>query len=268
MTIGGWLGAVALFLGCWLAMAGTPRAADDKGPAVPLRDDDFDRLVEQAGKVIDTSLKGKPNESAVEKARTSAIVLAAVAQYSQDPKNATRRREVREVALKVAEALKDDKFAEARAAAATLAKPPAAGKAAAQVAIMDQQISLKDVMHHYASGRGGLGGEKKLDDLADNALARKTGVLPAKELNDDVIALALRSAAIGELLKDHSDDKVKKEPVAGRLEKVRGGDAQVRARAGRRGGQEGRQGRLECREQSQRQLQCLPQEIRAVKSTS
>jgi hypothetical protein len=207
-----WGAGLVLVLGCWLLTGDRPRAADDKPPAVPLGDTDFDRLVEQTHKTIQDSLKGKPDDLAAEKARTAAIVLAAIAQYSQDAKTASRRREVREVALKVAAALKDDKFDQARADAATLTKPPAAAKAAALVPLIDQQISLKDVMHHYSGGRGGTGGEKKLDALADNAQARKTGALPAKELNDELILLALRSATIGELVKDHSDDKVKKAP--------------------------------------------------------
>jgi hypothetical protein len=207
-----WGAGLALVLGCWLVVAERPRAADDKPPAVPLSDAEFDRLVEQSGKIIQDSLKGKPNDMAVEKARTAAIVLAAIAQYSQEAKNATRRREVREVALKVAAALKDDKFEQARADATTLGKPPAAAKAAALVPIIDQQISLKDVMHHYSGGRGGTGGEKKLDDLGENVQARKTGVLPNEKLTDDLILLALKSAAVGELVKDHTDDKVKKAP--------------------------------------------------------
>jgi hypothetical protein len=207
-----WGAGLVLALGCFLVVAERPRAADDKPPAVPLSDADFDRLVDQTGKIIQDSLKGKPDDLAAEKARTAAVVLAAIAQYSQDAKNASRRREVREVALKVAAAVKDDKFDQARTDAATLAKPPAAAKAAARVPLIDQQISLTDVMHHYSGGRGGTGGEKKLDGLADNAQARKTGALPAKELNDDLVLLALRSAAIGELVKDHTDNKVKKAP--------------------------------------------------------
>jgi hypothetical protein len=210
-----WLGGLVLALGCFLLVLERPLAADNKAPAVPLSDADFDRLVDQCGKTITDALKGKPDDSGTDKARTSAMVLAALARYSEAPNNSSRRAAVREVALKVAGALKENDIDLARKHAGSLAKPPEAPKTSASGPMIGKQITFKEIMHHY-SGRsvGGTGGEKKIGDLADNKDLRKAQKLPDKELNDELILLALRSAAVGELIKEHTDAKVKKAPAA------------------------------------------------------
>jgi len=200
-------------IGLGLVMAlGLTAATEPDGPAVGLTDPEFDHLVERTVRIVRDALKDQPDEKNAEKARTAAIVIAAIAQYSQGGANAGRRATVRDAALRLAASIKAEKYADARLQAGSLAQLPADPKAKPRlVAIMDKQIELGEVMNHFASVRsGGTGAERKLDALADNPLSKKNRSLPDKELTEELRSIALRSAAVGELVKGHLNNKVKK----------------------------------------------------------
>jgi hypothetical protein len=202
---------LALVLGCWL-LAGAERngAAENREPAVPLTDADFNRLVEQSSKLIQDSLRGNPNDPAVERARTAAILVAAFAQYGPAA-DTPRRTALRDTALRLGDALKRNKLDIARKEAATLARLPADAKGKPEsVPLMDKRISLAEVMNHFAEpADGGVGLSKRLKALMKQG---RDGALPRAALNDEVALLALQLAALGELVKGHTDNKVAKKP--------------------------------------------------------
>lgn len=202
--------ALAIVLGC---LSAAPRAADDKKPDPGPVDADVSKLAEQTSQLIQTALKGDPDDAAVTKARTAAVVLAAVAQYGTP---STERAAIRDAALRVAGALRAGKLDDARKQAGELARPAANANAKKEaVPLLGKEVSFHEAMVHFAlKGAGGTDGERKLLALGNNKTARQKKEIPAKELNDDLLSLAYRAAALADLSKGHKDATVQKNPKA------------------------------------------------------
>ncbi|MBY0526124.1 MAG: cytochrome c [Gemmataceae bacterium] len=204
---------LALLLGHSLFLLDNRESTAQAGmPAVPLSDAEFAQLTEQTARLVYDALK-KPDDLAQEKARSAAVLLAAVAQYSQDAANAPRRVPVRDTAFRLSALIKAGKFDDARKLAESLPGLSADEKAkTAAVPIIMKQIEMHEAMRHFGSAKeGGNGAEKRLYDL--QTANQKTRTLPAREMKDDLMLLALRLAVTGELVKDHMDAKVKLKPA-------------------------------------------------------
>jgi hypothetical protein len=209
MTRTFWLRAGgAALLGILLAIGPAPKAAEDKA------DPDFTKLTEQTGKLIQAALKDNPDDKAQQKARTAAVVLAALAQSNANIGDKQRRATVRAAALQVADAIRNGNLDDARKQAAALAQLPAdPGAKPAEVPLLGKQVTFREAMELFdLEGAGGTGGEKKLRELCQKDTYRRKKALPEKEMNDDLLVLAYRSAALAELSAVHNDATVKKDP--------------------------------------------------------
>ncbi len=189
-----------------LATAG-PRAADDKAAAGILTDAEFTRLAEQTRLRIESALEGAPDDKVLARARTAAVLLAAVAESEHRP--ATR-----EAALQVAAALRGGKLDDARRLVPILVKPPADPKPAAGP-LLGKQASFVEVMALFAPEvRGGNGGEKKLLALTQDKQAKLKNALSNHVMTDDLLLLAVKLSVLGELSHGHKDEVVQKDPKA------------------------------------------------------
>jgi hypothetical protein len=179
---------------------------------------EFARLVEQTSKLVQTALKDRPDDQARNKARTAAVLLAAVAQSGNAGGDAKQRATVRDAALAMADAIKKDQLDDARKGAAALPKLAVNADAQAKaLPLLGTHMSFSESMKYFAPDkRGGTGGQRKLDVLGENAQAQKTGVLPRAALTNDLLLLAYTAAVAGDLSRDHNDATVKKDPKAWR----------------------------------------------------
>lgn len=198
---------LTLVAACFLMSDARVGLAQPPAAAVPLSDADFDKLVNHTRTLIQTSLKGDPNNNdAMDKAAMAARLLAALAHYSKDANNAKQRDAVRAVALKLADTIQN-KPGNALKDAEKLV-PAAVADKAAPPNLVDTQLT-RDLMRHYTTK--GIAGEAQLEKLERQA---SKGAVPAKLLNDDLLLLALKSAVAGAMLKDSTHNKVKKAPQA------------------------------------------------------
>lgn len=204
---------LTLAAACFLMSDARFGLAQPNVASVPLSDADFGKLVDHTRVLIQDAIKDtKPQANAVKRATIAAQLLAAIAQASQTADNAKNRAAIRGTAFRIVEALDLDKWEQARAEQQKLTANATDDKAAiAPLPIMDKKINLSNVMHHYATGQGGAGGEKQLTKLESQAVK---GKLPAKAMTDDVIVLALKSAVVGEMIKESTHNKPKKDPKA------------------------------------------------------
>jgi cytochrome c556 len=185
------LGVAAL--GCAIIWAIPGGAADPKDKG--LEDADVKALVEANDKIIQDALSQTKVTKALKlKARTAALMIAAAAQSGGAARNAQLATQ-RDAAIKIAEALDQDKVADALDVAKLLAtlKPDPNVKLDA-VPLIDKSINLDDVMNQFAGERGGgLVIESKLEKWEDEA---------PKELAE-VNEAALQMQLIFEVARDH-----------------------------------------------------------------
>jgi len=188
-------GAVALALGIWfLARPGS--AADEKGdvwkPTLP--EADFAKLVEDNNKIIAESLKDKPTKATTRRARVAALMIAAFAQTAKggDP---AKLATLRDNAVKVAKALEDKKYDEAKNLTAGL-NPMAAAAPGAKPGPVNvvEGVDLEDIMHQFSTPRSkGEGYEAFLVDIDEAKKPPKESELAKLEV------VAYKAAVIGKL---------------------------------------------------------------------
>jgi hypothetical protein len=192
-------GLLGLALGIvFLSSAGG--AADDKdSPGVPVSEAEFKKLVDGSVKTVQGVLKGTPDRKALNKARTAAVMIAAFAQYAKT--EGGDKTALREAGLKLYEAIRGNKLDEARQLVESIAKGVPEGGAAKEGGIMARlELEPGEVMRQFAAqSAGGNGGEALLKKMT--AITKRE--LPAKDMNDDFVLLALRIATMAELMKEH-----------------------------------------------------------------
>src|SRR5262249_37428594 len=148
-----------LVLGLGL-VAGPLGAADGKDAAVP--DDDYPKVVEHQVKVLTDTLKGLQDakdmtekKKLTEKARCTAVMLAAVAQDNLGGKDAGQRAGLRDAALEVAGLLKTGKVDDAAKKAADLKNAKPAGAKAEKVKLTEAHINLTELMSQFRLAKAG-----------------------------------------------------------------------------------------------------------------
>lgn len=176
-------------------------AADPKGVWKPvLSDAEFATLVAADAKTIaDTLGKGKPDKKGVVKAKAAALMVVAYAQgaMAKDGAKAAELAALRDKALAVGQALKDDKFDEAKALAAEL-KPAGKSDPAAKTdpVAVDRLFDLKELMTQFKpESGGGLALEKNLTKFWNKKGSAPYSAAEVKEM----LPLLLRTAVIAQV---------------------------------------------------------------------
>jgi hypothetical protein len=205
-----WAGIAVLALGMWwLAGAETSTAADDKEAPLPIAEADFNKLVDQNVKIIQKTLGETKSKVNTNKARAAAIMIAAYAQYGQDGASAEQRATLRDAALKLAGLIEKGKTDDAKKAADALAGLKADAKAKpGPVPILKQADvdKIDIIMRQFnIAAVGGYGIENHYKKLTGSGGTKKE--LPAAAMNDDLMLMAYRTAAIAELVKEFKPDK-------------------------------------------------------------
>lgn len=184
---------LALGLGLLAAVPGG--AADPKGPLIP--DSDYPKLLKRSVKGIQDALKGgKPSDENIEKAHTTAVLIAAYAQENLDGSDGPQRATVRDAALKAAEAIKAGKYDEALKTVDGLAALKADPKAKKEKVKLDEHISFKELMHQFRPEKEG--GWGIYGHLYKIQTAMKP-VLPREEVNDKFVMEADQIAVSADL---------------------------------------------------------------------
>lgn len=202
-------------------------AADDASIWKPLLSDaEFKGLVEQAAKAIQEELATPaPGTTSANKARALAVLVAASAQSSLTRPGADTGRlaGVRDVAVTVANLIRQQKFPEAAKLAVKLSPPQETGKAglvALHKLAEREDLTTISMKLFAVRTRGGLGLDsrpaKNLDGIEARliALGRKP-LLPADlaKQADEIVRFACVTAVLGELthaLAPEKDDGKKK----------------------------------------------------------
>jgi hypothetical protein len=181
----------------------TGNAADDKGPLVPPAD--YPKLVEQSVKVIQEALTGEPDGKAIEKSKVAAVMIAVYAQNG--PGSPAERATLRNAALKLSEAIDDEKFADARKLVGELLSLKADPNAKdTPVEIMDNYVFIEEAMGQFKLARaGGLEIERDLLKLGSAGLKAKA--LPPDSLNDKLMLMAYQTAMAAKLAREYKTDK-------------------------------------------------------------
>src|SRR5262245_38284968 len=149
-------------VGLGLALAGPPRDS--------VSADDLVRLINQDAKAIQQALiKGRLDQRNARKVKGTALLIAHYAQTARNKDNAQEMATLRDLALKVLNAVEKEKIAEAKALAAGLsAKPKPDPGAKADVISLNTLLRLEYVMRVFSSLKlGGYGLEMELDKLVD-----------------------------------------------------------------------------------------------------
>jgi hypothetical protein len=142
-------GALGLLLGLWFLSAGVGGGAQaEKDQLLP--DAEYPKMLQRNTKAIQEALKSDPGADMVEKARTAAVMIAAYAQQNLSGPEAQQRATVRDAALKIADLIKDKKFADASKLAGKLANMDPDAKAKKEkVKLIDVYISPAEIMHQF-----------------------------------------------------------------------------------------------------------------------
>jgi hypothetical protein len=140
---------VALVLGLWFFAASVGGGAQgDKDQILP--DAEYPKMLQRNVKAIQDALRNNPGADLVEKAQTAAVLLAAYAQQNLDGPEGQQRATVRDAALKVADLIKDKKFADASKLAGKLATLEADPKAKKEkIKLIDVYIGPPEIMHQF-----------------------------------------------------------------------------------------------------------------------
>lgn len=199
-------------------------AADSKGPLVP--DTDYAKFLKRGAKGIQDALKdGKPSEENKDKARTSALLIAAYAQANLDGADGQERATVRDAALKVIDLVKAGKFEEASKLADSLSGLKADAKAKKEKVPLEGYANFADLMHQFRPpSQGGWGIYSHLNKLQTDM---KT-VLPAREVGEPFILEAEHVALTADLaLNVIPKDKLKEKDFKTNLETMRAGAVEL-----------------------------------------
>lgn len=189
---------LALLVGLWL-LSVDAGAQSGKEQIVP--DADYPKLVKRHVKGIQDALKGSPGDDMTEKARTSAVMIAAYAQQNLAGDDGQKRATQRDAALKVAELIKAKKYADASKLAGTLATLEADPKAKKEkVRIMDDHIGYSELMHqfrHIPDGGWGIFGHLQ------RIQTKQHKEMPRDEINEAFIHEMYQVAISADLANSH-----------------------------------------------------------------
>lgn len=167
------------------------------GQEVKLPDDDYPKLVDYAVTGIKDALKDTGEEANVRKAHTAAVMLAAYAQANLGGKDGQERATVRDAALKLAETIRKEKFADAVKQVNAIPKlkaDPSAKKE--KVKLIDAHVRFPDLMNQFDfPPKGGWGIDR---ELYAHRLGMK-GKVPARDLNDKLMLMGYQVAVTGDL---------------------------------------------------------------------
>jgi cytochrome c556 len=178
-------GGTGLLAAAWLAVAATGSSAQDKLPQDIVRG-----TVEKDIAYLQKELAKMPEKRAVPTLKTTAMLIALYAQDHQ-------KFDLRDQALKVAEALSKKDFAGAKQAADGLAKPAGSGKAEEIQLHEMYDFDLAELMSAYRNATvGGLNIEKDIRTQAK-------GVTDVKLVGDQ----AVRTVLIGRYTHKFPTDK-------------------------------------------------------------
>jgi hypothetical protein len=195
-------GALAL-ASLLLIVSGKGSAADEKSTAA-VPDKEVDQLIAQSTATVRDGLAGNVSKVGALKAHTAAVMIAAFAQEATGGLTPARVS-TRDAALRLADLIKDEKFDQAKQALPALTKPGPSGGKQAKVKILGDKIELEDLMGQFGSPRsGGLGIEKKLEDLAE------AKSLPPGSV-DELVLVGARAAVVAEMAKPHDPGKKQKQ---------------------------------------------------------
>ncbi|MCS6852703.1 MAG: cytochrome c [Gemmataceae bacterium] len=199
-------GMVTLALGLWFWTAADSGSAADAKGGLAIPEADFAKLVEATGKGIQEILNGKLDKKGKLKARTAAVMIAAYAQFTQGGDKA-QRNALRDVALKLAAAIKDEKVDDAKKLVGMIVTGKPEGSSDLAPTDFAKEIDLDDVMRQFSlASAGGWGIESMLLKLS----AKKKGLEP-KDMSEQLAMTAYQVAAIGEMIKGHEPDKKPKD---------------------------------------------------------
>jgi hypothetical protein len=163
--------------------------------AVP--EDDYPKLLEYALTGLKDALKDPDDEANVRKAQTAAVMIAAYAQTNLKGPDAQQRATVRDAALKLAEAIRKEKFADARKQADALPKLKANPAAKTEpVKLIDAHVRFPDLMNQFDfPPKGGWGIDR---ELYAHRLGMKSKV-PVRDLTEKMMMMGYQVAVTGDL---------------------------------------------------------------------
>lgn len=168
-----------------------------EGQEVALPDEDYPKLVNYALNGIKEALKDPTEETNVRKAHTAAVMLAGYAQVNLSGPDAQQRATVRDAALKLAETIRNKKYADAarQAEGITKLKPDPNAKKV-KVKLIDAQVRFPDLMNQFDfPPKGGWGIDR---ELYAYRLGMKSKI-PARELTDKLMLMGYQVAVTGDL---------------------------------------------------------------------
>lgn len=194
------LGAIVLLLGLWLAMVGVGDGAQG-GREQLLPDAEYPKVVKRHAKAIQDALKNEPGADLVEKARTSAVMIAAYAQQNLNGPDGQQRATARDTALKVAALIKAKKFAEASKLAGTLGTLQAdPGAKKERIKLIDDHISYGELMHQFRlvpdGGWGIFGHLQRIQ-------TKQYKEMPREEINEAFVLEMYQVAVSADLAHEH-----------------------------------------------------------------
>jgi hypothetical protein len=198
-------------------LTGPGGAADEKTPIVP--DADYGKLVDHQLKVLEDTLKALQEAKEVpekkkltEKAKCTAVMLAAVAQDNLAGKDAAQRASLRDAALAVAGLIDTGKIADAAKQATGLKDVKADANAkTVKVKLYEKHFKLDELMSQYKLAKaGGQGIEAALLKLG----ADKKKMVPATAMTDSLLAMVYLTALSAEPTTDHKPPKDAKDWAA------------------------------------------------------
>jgi hypothetical protein len=168
-----------------------------EGQEVGIPNDDYPKLVDYAVTGIKEALKDPTEDTNVRKARTAAVMLAAYAQTNLSGPDAALRATQRDAALKLADTIKNKKYADASKQADGIAKLKADPNAKKEkIKLIDTHVKLPDLMNQFDfPPKGGWGIDR---DLYAYRLGMKSKV-PTRELNDKLMLIGYQVAVTGDL---------------------------------------------------------------------
>jgi hypothetical protein len=210
------VGTATLALGlCSLLAAGRSAAADDKAnpwkPSIP--EDDLNKLVDQDVKLLQEKLSGKMDKKTARKVRMAAIMIAVYAQNAKNGRDAQRLATLRDAAIKMADAAKEERFDEIKKDAEGLASVKADPAAQPGKVFVPKDFEVEDLMRPFAlPSLGGEGFEKRIISLTKRPL-------PAAQISresEELALMAYKAAMIGQIAKTHNPEK---EPRAAKDQK-------------------------------------------------
>ncbi len=181
-------------------IAGTAVADPKGGIWYPvLSESEFSALVASDAKtIVDTLSKGKPDKKAVSKAKAAALMVVAYAQgeMSKGGAKAAAMAGLRDRAMAVAQAIKDDKFDEAKKLAADLKLGSASNPAAKTDPVdVNKLFDLQELMSQFKpADKGGISLEKNLTKFWNKRGSAPFTAAEVKEL----VPLLLRTVVLAQ----------------------------------------------------------------------